>query len=434
MKGRHIAGLDIGSTKITLAAGRAGRSGIEVAGAVSVASRGLRKGVVVDIDETANSIGLAVKEARSAYGVDIRAAYVGISGGHITSRESSGVAGIKGKEVDPGDLERAMDSASAVYVPLDREILHVLPSEYIIDGQDGISRPLGMAGVRLEVKVQVLTASQAALDNLERALDRSGLRPIETVFQPVAGAMAVLRREEREQGVLYMDMGGGTTDISLFKGGSLRWAGVIPVGGGHATNDIAIGLKLPRDEAERLKRLHGLGPEKVNLFETRENVEARGMNGKAVTVSHAELARIIRLRMEELFDLVKNETDPWSVKYQPLCAVITGGASRMGEIARMAERCLGLPVRIGLPEKVPPQYDLKGQGAFFPGAMRDPAHAAAAGLLLYGFEAEGGVRAVSSNVFSDSIGMARQTIAEQGRALAKKIIGKVRLFEWGARE
>ena len=423
MRGRQIAGLDIGSTKICLAAGSVGRSGIEAAGAVSVASRGLRKGVVVDIDETANSISLAVREARSSLGMDIKAAYVGISGGHITGRESSGAAGIRGKEVDTGDLERVMDSASAIYVPLDREVLHVLPSEYIIDGQDGISRPLGMAGVRLEVKVQVLTASQAALGNVERALDRAGVKPMEMVFQPVAGAVAVLRQEEREQGVLLMDMGGGTTDIALFKGGSLRRAGVIPIGGVHATNDIAVGLKLPQDEAERLKRLHGLGPEKANLFDDGQDVAARGINGKPVKVSYAGLSRIIRPRMEELFDLIKEEAQPWIMKYQPLCAVITGGASRMGEVVRMAERWLGLPVRTGRPGKVPPDCDSRELA--FPEAMRDPAHSAAAGLLLYGFEAEGGMKAVMSNSFSDSMG----TVFEKGRALVKKLKDKGMGFE-----
>lgn len=428
MKGRLIAGVDMGSAKICLAAGHAGRSGIDVAGAVSVPAHGLRKGVVVDIEEAAASIRLAVKEARTALGLDIKSAYVGISGGHITSQESAGAAGIKGKEVDRGDLERVLESASALYVPLDREILHVLPSEYTIDGQDGILRPLGMAGVRFEVKVLVLTASQAALDNLERALSRAGLRPIETVFQPVAGARAVLTREEREQGVLLIDMGGGTTDISLFKGGSLRWAGVIPVGGAHVTNDIAIGLKLPQDEAERLKRLHGLGPQKQkqNLFETIETeqggVEARGINGKPQMVSHEELARIVRPRMEELFDLIKDGTQPWTTKYQPLCAVITGGASRMGQAAGMAERRLGLPVRAGQPGKVPPDCD--SRGLLFPESMRNPEFAAAAGLLLYGFGAEGGMKAASGGAKipdKKSIEMAGEALFERGRALVKKV-------------
>ncbi|MDA8326815.1 MAG: cell division protein FtsA [Nitrospiraceae bacterium] len=430
MKGRYIAGIDLGSTKVCLMVGRVGRGGVEIVGAASVASQGLRKGVVVDIDETANSINLAVKEVRSASGVDIRAAYVGISGGHIKSHESYGATGIKGKEVGPADLDRVIESASALYVPLDREVLHVLPSEFIIDGQDGISKPFGMAGVRLEVKVQVLTASQAALENIGRALERSGLRALEMVFQPLAGSMAVLRDDELQQGVLLIDMGGGVTDVALFKGGALRWAGVIPVGGAHTTNDIAVGLQLPQKEAERLKLRQGLGPEtlKVNLFESEESVEAKSMNGKARQVPHAELARIIRLRTEELFELVKDEAEPQIIRHQPLCAVITGGASQMKDIAPMAERWLGLPVRTGLPER------FLSQGGLFAEALRDPGSATAAGLLLYGFDAEGGAAALQGHPFSDSIETLRQTVIEQGSALAKKLMGKVRRFEWGAHE
>ncbi len=430
MKGRYIAGIDLGSTKISLMVGRVGRGGMEIAGLVSVPSQGLRKGVVVDIDETANSVALAVRKASSESGIDIRAAYVGISGSHIKSRESYGATGIKGKEVGAADLERVIDSASALYVPLDREVLHVLPSEFIIDGQDGISKPFGMAGVRLEVKVQVLTASQAALENLECALEHSGLRPVEMVFQPLAGSMAVLREDELRQGVLLLDMGGGVTSAALFKGGALRWAGVIPVGGSNTTNDIAVGLQLPQGEAERLKLRYGLGPEafKANLFDAGESIEARSMNGKARQVPHAELEGIIRPRTEELFELVKNEAGPQIIRHQPLCAVITGGASQMKDIAPMAERLLGLPVRAGLPER------FLSKGGPFKEALRDPRNATAAGLLLYGLDAEGGAGAVSSRSFSDSVETVRQTVAEYGRALAKKFMGKVRRFEWGAHE
>ena len=428
MKGHYIAGIDLGSTKVCLMLGRAGRGGFEVAGTINVPSRGLRKGVVVDIDETANSITQALREARTAFGVDIRSAYVGISGSHIKSRESYGATGIKGKEVNAGDLDRVIDSASAIYVPLDREVLHVLPSEFIIDGQDGISRPFGMAGVRLEVKVQVLTASHAALENLQRALERAGLRAQETVFQPLASAMAVLREDELQQGVLLIDMGGGTTDMALFKGGALRWAGVIPVGGANTTNDIAIGLKLPQKEAERLKRRHGLGPEKTDLFDSGESIEAKSMNGKAMQVPHAELATIIKLRTEELFELVKNEAEPHIIRHQPLCAVITGGASQTRDIAPMAERWFGLPVRMGIPE------EKKLQGGNSQAVLRDPQYAAAAGLLLYGLDAEGGAGAFEVRGFAGSLETITQSVVEQGRSLAKKFMGKVRRLEWGAHE
>ncbi len=418
MKGRYIAGVDVGSTKICVMVGRMGKEGLDIVAAGTVPSQGLRKGVVIDIDETANSIGMALREARSASGIDIRNAYVGISGSHIKSAESYGATGIREKEVRQEDMERVIDAASAIYVPLDREVLHVLPSEFIIDGQDGIARPLGMAGVRLEVKVQVLTASHAVLENLERSLERAGLQATEMVFQPLASALAVLKNDELQQGAVLVDMGGGTTDAALFKGGTLRWAGVIPVGGANATNDIAVGLKLPHKEAERLKLRYGVGQEKVNLFETEESIEAKSMSGKPMQISHPELARIIRMRMEELFELLRENVEPQIIKYQPLCAVITGGGSQMRDIAAMAEGWLGIPVRPGLPEKV--------RSTVLREAVRDPQYAAAAGLLLYGLEREGGE--FRESPLSDSIESVKRTVAEQGRALAKRFFGRMRRF------
>ena len=417
MKGRYIAGIDVGSTKICLMVGRADRDGLDIVAAGTVPSQGLRKGVVIDIDETANSINMALREAQSASGIDIKSAYVGLSGSHIRSAESYGATGIKEKEVRQGDIERVIDAASAIYVPLDREVLHVLPSEFIIDGQDGIARPLGMAGVRLEVKVQVLTASHAVLENLERALERAGLKSIEMVFQPLASALAVLKEDELQQGAVLVDMGGGTTDVALFKGGTLRWAGVIPVGGANTTNDIAVGLKLPQKEAERLKRRYGAGQEKVNLFETEESVEAKSMSGKSKQISHPELARIIRMRLEELFEILKEEVEPQIIRHQPLCAVITGGGSQMRDIAAMAEGWLGLPVRTGLPERV--------RSTVLRETVRDPQYAAAAGLLLYGLDREG-AEFYKETPLSDSIETVKRTVAEQGRALAKKFFGRMR--------
>ncbi len=420
MKGRYIAGIDIGSTKICLMVGRAGREGLDIVAAGTVPSQGLRKGVVIDIDETANSISMALREAQSASGMDIRSAYVGISGSHIKSTESYGATGIKEKEVRLADIERVTDAASAIYVPLDREVLHVLPSEFIIDGQDGIARPLGMAGVRLEVKVQVLTASHAVLENLERSLERAGLKAAEMVFQPLASALAVLKDEEFQQGAVLVDMGGGTTDAALFKGGTLRWADVIPVGGANTTNDIAVGLKLPQQEAERLKRRYGAGQEKVNLFETEESIEARSMSGKPKQISPPDLSRIIRMRMEELFELLKEDVEPQIIKHQPLCAVITGGGSQMREIAGMAEGWLGIPVRTGLPDRV--------HSTVLRETVRDPQYAAAAGLLLYGLEREGGDLIKENNPFSDSIETVKRAMTEQGRLLARRFFGRMRRF------
>jgi cell division protein FtsA len=374
VKGRYVAGLDIGMTKICAAVGRVDRAGMEVVACGQVAAEGFRKGVVVDMDEAANSIRMAAREAESLSGVPVKSAYAGIAGTHVKCAESFGATGIRGKEIRQKDVDRVVEAASAMYVPLDREVVHVVPSEFVIDGQDGIGRPLGMAGVRLEVKVQVITASQAVLENIERALARSGMRAAEMVFQPLAAAMSVLKDEETQHGALLLDMGGGSTDIALYKGGTLRYVSVVPVGGLHMTNDIAVGLKLPQKEAERLKRKYG-------SEEAGEFTEALGMNGKPRRISAAELVQITRLRCEEIFELVKSDIQAAVIRHRPLCAVLTGGGALMRGVPEMAERWLSLPVRLGLPERV--------EGSLQKDVVRDPAYAAAAGLLLYGMRREG---------------------------------------------
>ncbi|MDA8168096.1 MAG: cell division protein FtsA [Nitrospiraceae bacterium] len=425
MRGRYIAGIDVGSTKVCAAVARVDSRGMEIIASGTVPSSGLRKGVVVDMDETANSINMAVKEAESVSGIDIKSAYIGISGAHIKSAESYGATGIKGKEVKAKDIERVIDAASAVYVPLDREILHVLPSEFVIDGQDGIARPYGMAGVRLEVKVQVLTASQAVLENLDRALSRTGLKVTEMVFQPLASALAVLKDEEMEQGALLVDMGGGTTDLALLKGGALRFTSVIPVGSQHITNDLALGMKLPQKEAERLKKRYGTaGGEKGNLFSD-EKIEAVNMSGKTKSFDHDEIEKIIKLRCEETFELVKNSAEAAILKHEPVCVVLTGGGSQMRDITEMAERWLGLPVRMGVPERV--------KNSIVRDVVREPQYSTAVGLLLYALQAEGGEKGSSGPlpVLQDSLGAIKDTILGQGWASVKKMVSRIRRPEPG---
>lgn len=421
MKGRYLVGVDVGTTKVSAVVARVDRNGMEVVAAGTVPSSGMRKGVVVDINETANAVRMAVKEAELVSGVEIKSAYVGIAGSHIKSEESYGVTGIKGKEVKQKDIDRVIEAASSVYVPLDREIIHILPAEFILDGQDGITRPLGMCGMRLEARVQVITASQPHMENLERALSRSGLKAARLVFQPVASGMAVLRPDELEHGVLLMDMGGGTTDIALYKGGTLRFSSVIPVGGLNLTNDISLGLKLPQREAERLKRRYGAVVE-----DPRGTIEAQNMSGDTLAISLSDLVAITRARCDELFELVKEESAEAGLKYPPLCAVITGGGSLLRNNARIAERWLSLPVRTGLPEKV--------KSPLLKDMIREPQFATAVGLLHYGLLEEGG--GSGSSLFSslsfipEFVGnmaekISLQKISATGRVSARRLFTKL---------
>jgi len=376
MKGRYIVGVDVGTTKVCAAVARLYKNSMEVIASGTVPSSGMRKGVVVDIEETANSIRTAVKEAESASGVEIKAAYVGIAGSHMKCIESYGVTGIKEREVTEKDIERVIDAAGAVYVPLDREVIQVLPAEFVLDGQDGITRPLGMSGMRLEAKVQVITASQPVLENLERALSRSGLKVARMVFQPVASAMAVLKEEEMQDGAVLIDLGGGTTDIALYKGGTLRAASVIPIGGLHFTNDISVGLKLPQKEAERLKRRCGA----AGRDHTEEILDALDMSGKPVRVSAIDFSAILRARAEELFELVRQETAKAVLLHAPLCAVLTGGGSLLKNCAEIAEKWLSLPVRCGAPERV--------RSPLLRDILKEPRFATAVGLLEFALNEE----------------------------------------------
>lgn len=421
MRGRYLVGVDVGTTKTCAVVARVDRNGMEVIASGTVPSSGIKKGVVVDIDETANSVKMAVREAESVSGVEIKAAYVGIAGSHVKGQESYGVTGIKGKEVRQKDIDRVVEAASSVCVPLDREIIHVLPAEFVLDGQDGITRPLGMSGMRLEARVQVITAAQSHMENLERALSRAGIKLARLVFQPVASAMAVLRADEREHGVLLVDFGGGTTDIALYKGGTLRYASVIPIGGLHLTNDISVGLKLPQNEAERLKRRYGTIAESPS-----DMISATSMSGEPLAVSLAELAAITRARCDELFELVKNEAAQASLKHAPLCAVITGGGSLLRNIAKIAERWLSLPVRTGAPERV--------KSPLLKDMVKEPQFATAIGLLHYGLLEEGGESGASlfSTLsllpeFFESLGekFSLQKISVNGKAGARRFLSKL---------
>lgn len=350
------------------------KGALEIVGYGQAPSSGLKRGVLVDIGITAEAVGKAVAEAEASSGVRVRAAYIGVAGGHVQYIASYGATGIKGKEVTRRDVDRVLESAAALYVPLDREVLHVLPVDYAIDGQQGIMRPMGMSGVRLEANVRVVTASQSAVENLVKCCGKAGLEVVEAVFEPVAFSRALARANELDSGLVAIDMGGDTTNIAVYRDGALRHASMIQVGGMHITNDIAIGLRLSREEAERVKRKYGRA-----VGESPEEIETAGMDGKMRKTPGLYLAEIIRPRCEEIFSLIRKEIEHVLLHERPSCVVLTGGGALLKDMDRVAEASLGLPARVGVPEN----------GLRAPG-LASPLQSTCAGLALYGHEKERG--------------------------------------------
>lgn len=376
--GNIIVGLDVGTTKICAVVGELIEGELEIRGISTSASTGLRKGVVVDIESTVESIKNAVKTAESITGVEINAVYVGIAGGHIKGFNSYGAVGVRGKEVAYVDVERVIDSAKAVYVPLDREVLHVIPTGYILDGQNGIRDPVGMMGVRLEAKVYIVTGAVTSVQNLLKCCEKVGLEIADIVFEPVASAEAILTDDEKELGVAIVDIGGGTTDIILYKDGSLRHTSVLAIGGNHFTNDIAVGLRVFVSEAERVKKTFGsAATSMVSDSEEIDIIQA----GQGRKILRRCLSEIIQPRTEELLDLIKGELISCSAyDVASTGIVLTGGGSLLEGLDRMAEAVLGLPVRIGFPN------DIKG----CKNIVNNPMYATGVGLVLYGLETESG--------------------------------------------
>jgi len=374
--GNIIVGLDVGTTKICAVVGELIEGELEIRGISTSASTGLRKGVVVDIESTVESIKNAVKTAESITGVEINAVYVGIAGGHIKGFNSYGAVGLRGKEVAYVDVERVIDSAKAVYVPLDREVLHVIPTGYILDGQNGIRDPIGMMGVRLEAKVYIVTGAVTSVQNLLKCCEKVGLEVVDIVFEPVASAEAILTDDEKELGVAIVDIGGGTTDIILYKDGWLRHTSVLAIGGNHFTNDIAVGLRVSVSEAERVKK--SFGSAATSMVSDSEEIDII-QAGQGRKILRRCLSEIIQPRTEELLDLVKGELISCSA-YDVASAgiVLTGGGSLLEGLDRMAEAVLGLPVRIGFPN------DIKG----CKNIVNNPMYATGVGLVLYGLETE----------------------------------------------
>src|SRR3954470_22239869 len=375
-KGEIIVGLDIGTTKICCIVGEVTPDGINVIGIGNHPSRELRKGVVINIEATVSSIRRAVEEAELMAGAEINAVYAGIAGGHIRGFNSQGVVAVKDKEVRQGDIDRVLDAARAINIPQDREILHVLPQEYIIDEQDGIREPLGMSGVRLEAKVHIVTAAVSSAQNIVKCCNRTGLNVADIVLEPLASAEAVLTEEEKELGVALVDMGGGTTDIALFHDGAVKHTAVLAIGGNHLTSDIAAGLRTPIAEAERIKQRYGYA--RTSMVTRDERVDVPSVGGRSSrTITRQILCEIIEPRLDEIFQLFRREI----VKsgYEGCLSsgvVLTGGSTLLPGMIEMAEEVLGMPARQGLPMHVHGLTDV----------ISSPIYATGVGLVLYGMK------------------------------------------------
>ncbi|ROR29689.1 cell division protein FtsA [Inmirania thermothiophila] len=370
-----IVGLDIGTSKVVAIVGAVTEEGgIEIVGLGSHPSRGLKKGVVVNIDSTVQSIQRAVEEAELMAGCEIHSVFAGIAGSHIRSLNSHGIVAIKDREVAPADVERVLDAARAVAIPADQRILHVIPQEFIIDNQEGIRDPVGMAGVRLEAKVHMVTGAVSAAQNIVKCVRRCGLEVDDIILEQLASSQAVLTEDEKELGVCLVDIGGGTTDIAVFTSGAIRHTAVIPIAGDQVTNDIAVALRTPTQHAEEIKIRYACALS--DLAEPGETIEVPSVGDRPPRrVARHVLAEVVGPRYEELFTLVHNELRRSG--FEELVAagiVLTGGSSQMEGVVDLAEEVFQMPVRLGLPQHVTGLTEV----------VRNPIYATGVGLLLFG--------------------------------------------------
>lgn len=374
MPGKIIVGLDIGTTKICAVVGEVVHDTIEIIGVGTHPSEGLRKGVVINIEKTVNSIKEAIEEAETMAGCEISSVYAGIAGGHIKGFNSHGVIALKEREVSRKDIDRVIEAASAVAIPMDREVIHVLEQEFIVDEQDGIMDPLGMSGVRMEAKIHIVTGAVTSAQNIIKCANRAGLDVHDIVLEAIASSEAVLTDEERNLGVALMDFGGGTTDMAVFSRGSIKHTSVLALGGDNLTYDISIGIRTATVEAEKIKMKYGCAL--TSMIGSDETIEVPGVGGRGPrTLPRQFLGEILEPRIEEIFTLIHSELI--RAGYEDAVnsgVVITGGSSELAGIPEIAEEIFNLPCRIGFPDKIGGLVEV----------VNKPMYATAVGLVLYG--------------------------------------------------
>jgi cell division protein FtsA len=373
-----IVGLDIGTSKVVAVVGElAAENTIEVIGIGSNPSRGLKRGVVVNIESTVQSIQRAVEEAELMAGCEINTVFAGIAGSHVRSLNSHGIVAIRDKEVSRSDVDRVIDAARAVAIPADQRILHVLPQEFLVDSQEGIREPIGMSGIRLEAKVHLVTGAVSAAQNIVKCVQRCGLDVEDVVLEQLASSYSVLTDDEKDLGICLVDTGGGTTDIAVFRGGAIQHTAVIPIAGDQVTNDIAVSLRTPTQYAEEIKIKYACALSQ--LANPDETIEVPSVGDRPPRrLARQTLAEVVEPRYEELFSLVRDELRRSG--FEELIAagiVLTGGSSKMEGAVELAEEVFHVPVRLGVPQYVEGLVDV----------VRNPIHATAVGLLLYGMEA-----------------------------------------------
>ena len=390
-----IVGLDIGTSKVVTIVGEIAPDGeVEVIGIGSSRSRGLKKGVVVNIESTVHSIQRAVEEAELMAGCEVHSVFTGIAGSHIRSLNSHGIVAIRDNEVSVSDVDRVIDAARAVAIPADQKILHILPQEFIIDSQEGIKEPIGMSGVRLEAKVHMVTGAVSAAQNIVKCVRRCGLEVDDIILEQLASSYAVLTEDEKELGVCLVDIGGGTTDIAVFTDGSIHHTAVIPIAGDQVTNDIAVALRTPTQHAEDIKVRYACAL--TQLAHSDDSIEVPSVGDRPPRrLSRQTLAEVVEPRYEELFTLVQAELRRSG--FEDLIAagiVLTGGSSKMEGVVELAEEIFHMPVRVGVPQLVRGLSDV----------VKNPIYATGVGLLLFGqrqshdgvsgFHSEAGIRGI----------------------------------------
>jgi cell division protein FtsA len=399
VKGDRIVGLDIGTTKICAIVAEVEEEGLKITGVGNSPSDGLKRGVVVNVDKTVRSIQQAIDKAERMSDTRITAVYAGIAGDHIRSFNSRGVIAVSGpdNEVNSHDVARVIEAAKAISIPMDREIVHVLPQDYSVDDQPGIKDPIGMAGVRLEADVHIVTGAVTSAQNICKSIRRAGVEVVDLVLEPIASSYSVLTGDEQEMGVVLVDIGGGTSDIAVFYDGSIRHTAVVGLGGENVTRDVAVGLRTPFKHAEEIKRTYGCAM--TSLVSKEEVIEVPGVAGRPPDrVERAELASIIEARMEEIFVLVNSEirrTDYFDLLAAGI--VVTGGGAMVEGCVDLAEEVFGMPARLGTPRGVTGLVD----------AVTQPIYATGVGLVQFGLEhqhREGQFASANGDMFNSILG------------------------------